>query len=197
MSWLEEWHESAGVRLFLAPLESELQNYALESAPPKTRSREKATVQRFLGEYYPNLLITKDDYGKPYFPQEKIHFNYSHSTTHFLWGEHHEFPVGVDVECERPQLQRVAHKFCNEHEWAFTQNGTHIPMLLAIWSAKESMFKAYGKGEIDFKLDLSLEAFELQEKGEIQAHFGANQDRRLTIYYRRFNSSICTWTLWR
>ena len=59
------------------------------------------------------------------------------------------------------------------------------------------MLKAYGKGEIDFKLDLSLDPFELADKGEIKAHFGANQDRRLTIYYRRFNSSICTWTLWR
>ena len=197
MSWLEEWRETTGVRLFLAPLDSELQNYALQSALPKSRGREKAAVERFLIEHYPNIAIEKDAFGKPFFPRKKIHFNYSHSTDHFLWGEHEEFPIGVDIEYERPQLQRVAHKFCNEIEWNFTQNGSHLPTLLAIWSAKESMFKAYGKGEIDFKLDLSLEPFELGDKGEIQAHFGANQDRRLTIYYRRFNSSICTWTLWR
>jgi len=197
MSWLKEWQELEGVGLFLGSLDLLTQNYALEAAEPKYRNREKAAIQQFLKDRYPNNVIIKDENGKPFFSNQEIHFNYSHSQEDFFWGEHKQFPIGVDVECERPQILRVAHKFCNEEEWDYTQQGTNIAQLLAIWSAKESMFKAYGKGIVDFKLDMHIAPFTLKESGVLQANFYAGKERRLTIHYRRFNSSICTWTLWR
>lgn len=197
MSWLKEWQEPEGVRLFLGSFNLLTQNYAIETAEPKSRILEKTAVQQFLKEQYPGDFVKKDENGKPFFTGKKIHFNYSHSQTDFFWGEHNQYPIGVDVECERPQILRVAHKFCNEAEWNYTQQGTNISQLLAIWSAKESMYKAYGKGIVDFKLDMNIEPFVIEDSGVLVADFYAGQNRRLTIYYRRFNRSICTWTLWR
>lgn len=197
MSWLKEWQEPEGVRLFLGSFKLFTQNYAIETAEPKSRVIEKAVVQEFLNEHYPKNIIEKDENGKPFFTDQKIHFNYSHSQEDFFWGEHDQYPIGVDVECERPQILRVAHKFCNDSEWNYTKQGTNMDQLLAIWSAKESMFKAYGKGIVDFKLDMNIAPFSIKESGVLEADFYAGQNRRLTIYYRRFNRSICTWTLWR
>ena len=197
MSWLEEWQEESEVRLFLGSLDRLPQNYELDSSQPKARRREKEALNQFLKMEYPNSEIIKDQYGKPHFKNKQPHINYSHSQSHFLWGEHAEFPIGVDVETERPQLLKVAHKFCNDVELEYTVNGKNLPLLLAIWSAKESMFKAFGTGAVDFKEHMQIEPFELSDKGSLQATFRIPETRRLTIFYRRFNTSICTWTLWR
>ena len=196
MSWLEEWQVESGVRLFLGSFDRLPQNYELATSLSKARRRENDALNQFLKLYYPNSEIIKDEQGKPFFKNREIHFNYSHSQSHFFWGEHLEFPIGVDVESERPQLQKVAHKFCNSMEWDYTNKGTNSPLLLAIWSAKESMFKAYGKGEVDFKEHMQIEPFEFAESGHLNATFRSPEEHRLTIFYRRFNTSICTWTLW-
>ena len=38
-------------------------------------------------------------------------------------------------------------------------------MILINWSAKEAIFKLYGKGNLDFKKNIEIPYFELSEKG--------------------------------
>jgi 4'-phosphopantetheinyl transferase EntD len=196
MSWLQEWQDLQGTRLYLGPLNHEAQIYDLDPSISTSRSREKFALQRIIDEKYPELIIAKDVHGKPYFPKKELHINYSHSATHLFWGEHEKYALGVDVEITRSQLQRVAHKYCNETELNYTDNGVNTALLVAIWSAKEAMFKAYGKGAIDFRTDMQISPFTVEEEGTLIGFFGAGINVSLNISYRRFNNMICTWVLW-
>lgn len=196
MSWLQEWQDLNGTKLFLGSLNQETQIYDLDPSLSTSRSREKAALQRIIDEKHVDSIISKDLHGKPYFPKKELHINYSHCATHLFWGENPQFALGVDVEIDRFQLQRVAHKYCNETELNYTDNGVNTALLVAIWSAKEAMFKAYGKGTIDFRKDMQIEPFTVQEEGTLIGLFGAGMNKRLNISYRRFNNMICTWVLW-
>lgn len=73
-----------------------------------------------------------------------------------LWGTHKEKPIGVDVESVRPQIDKIKSKFCRPEEMVFAN--TSVKTLL-IWSAKEAMYKAYGKKEIDFREQMMVHPF--------------------------------------
>ena len=80
--------------------------------------------------------------------------------------------VGVDVEEATPKINRILQKFLHpsEMDWLVEQPGFStainmndpasaylLPTLL--WSAKESVFKWYGSGQVDFSEHIRLTAF--------------------------------------
>ncbi len=73
-----------------------------------------------------------------------------------LWGINPTQPLGVDIESLRPQIEKIKSKFCRPEELEFAI--TPVQSLL-IWSAKEAMYKAYGKKEIDFREQMRVHAF--------------------------------------
>lgn len=60
--------------------------------------------------------------------------------------------AAVDIEQDRPQLQRVAHKFVAPHE-----HGTMS--LVRIWTAKEAIFKAARRRGVDFAGHISIAGY--------------------------------------
>jgi 4'-phosphopantetheinyl transferase len=67
--------------------------------------------------------------------------------------------VGIDMEKMDERIQRVKHKFTRDDEFFFLQQEKESEMLTVIWSAKETLYKYYGKKELDFKLHLKIEPF--------------------------------------
>jgi hypothetical protein len=75
----------------------------------------------------------------------------------------------VDIELVTPRITRVADKFLNDGEMnLFNEDYTFFleqwglrgrveqEFLTLIWSAKEALFKWYGRGELDFKRHMQL-----------------------------------------
>lgn len=63
--------------------------------------------------------------------------------------------VGIDVESRREQIVKIGHKFTHEQEQARFK----MPLqdqLQFIWGIKESLFKLYGYGNVDFKEHLNI-----------------------------------------
>lgn len=73
-----------------------------------------------------------------------------------LWGANVNKAIGVDIESVRPQIEKIKSKFCRPEELEFCK--TPIEMLL-IWSAKEAMYKAYGRKAIDFREQMLVHRF--------------------------------------
>lgn len=196
MEWLTIWYDDFGTELCLAEIENTLQSYPKPDEITNSRSREKAVVQRILSEKFNESTLLKDEFGKPYLNPPTIHMNYSHSPTHFFWGSHPVRRIGVDVEQERPQLLKIARKFCHDTELKHANNGTDLLKLLLIWSSKESIFKAYGKGEIDFKEQMRIDFDNWEQEERITGYLFKDQTYKFDICYRYFEGGICTWTLW-
>jgi phosphopantetheinyl transferase len=139
--------------------------------------------------------LQKDEFGKPFLDSKNLHINYSHAKSLIFWGEHVSFKIGVDIEYLRPQLAKIKHKFCREDEFDFMPTENEIPYLLAIWSAKEAIYKAFGKKEVDFQKHMQILPFEISTEGVITANFLLDGLTQMNVHYLFNGEVIKCWTV--
>jgi len=106
----------------------------------------------------------KDPYGKPYL-QGSDHFISVSHTLDFTAVIAGPIPVGIDIQCVVEKIQRISPKFVREDELLFIPEMNRILFFHAIWGAKESMYKAYGKKELDFKNHMKISPFVFDPQG--------------------------------
>jgi hypothetical protein len=65
-----------------------------------------------------------------------------------------------------------------------------------LWSAKEAIFKWWGKGSVDFKEMISIATFKLQQVGNIHAVFkGTSPEIPLLLEYIFYDDVCIVWLL--
>lgn len=94
--------------------------------------------------YFPKDL-SYDSIGKPYLSDEK-YISISHSFEYVCIVIASE-PVGIDIEKERPKIQRIAAKFLHDSEYS---NTTSDRMLTTLWCIKEAAYKLMGQKGLSF-----------------------------------------------
>lgn len=100
----------------------------------------------------------KDNHGKPFIEGSPHHISLSHSGDWIAVAA--SLPrIGVDVQHLVMKITRIAHKFASSEELEYVEEGDYILGLHMIWGAKESMYKAYGKRNLDFKINMKVEPF--------------------------------------
>ena len=87
------------------------------------------------------------------------HISLSHCKNGVAAAFSEELEVGIDIETKRENLVRIAQKFTTEEELARLDCEPHTALQF-IWGIKESLFKLYGYGSVDFKAHLEITAFE-------------------------------------
>jgi len=188
MILIDSWVcEESGSQLWLYKTNASwLECETQEEIPVKITGRlleQRATVW-IREELHPETYIEKNEFGKPELAVQNTqtslvnksvilpYINYSHTLIldsktlepkkqqdkdcWVLWGTNSAQPIGVDIESLRPQIEKIKSKFCRPEELDFAT--TPIQTLL-IWSAKEAMYKAYGKKEIDFREQMRVHDF--------------------------------------
>jgi phosphopantetheinyl transferase len=99
--------------------------------------------------------FVKDGYGKPHLAHSDWHISVSHS---------HELAAaiaaprlcGIDIQFIVPKITRLAPRFLSTAEAASITNAHELDQLHFYWGAKEALYKAYGKGKLDFRRQLLL-----------------------------------------
>jgi 4'-phosphopantetheinyl transferase len=109
-------------------------------------------------------LCLKDSLGKPYLPNSPLQLSISHSGQ-FAAVVTHQQSVGIDIQKISPKIQKIAHKFVRLEEQPSLEETYFLEHLHVIWGAKEALYKAYGKKELDFKKHLALQPFQYQANG--------------------------------
>ena len=158
---------------------------------------------QFLFPDFPYALIQIADTRKPYLPDEQYHFSISHCGDYAAAIVSSDSRVGVDIEIVTPKIERVKDKFLSQKELStidshLTTPDTRHPtpdsaLLTLLWSSKESVFKWYGDGGVDFKEHIQLKK---QYEGEerIECFFTKTQTE-LSIHYRRFGHLLLAWVV--
>src|SRR5687768_13566924 len=108
--------------------------------------------------------------GKPFFPELNHHVSVSHSGSYAGAMISAEHSVGLDIELVTDKVLLIHHKFINEQESEFVKPDDVMANAVA-WSAKETLFKWYGKGQVDFRKNITLHPFKLSGRGLIKAAF--------------------------
>ena len=158
---------------------------------------------------FPYELIRIADTRKPYLQDEAYHFSISHCghTAAALVSSTHR--VGVDVEEATPRIDRILKKFLHPEELDWLNKQTILaardiqdddlfsdyllPTLL--WSAKESVFKWYGEGQVDFSEHIRLNPFYFGMEGAIPGIFCKNEPFSFSLQYKIMENLCLSWVM--
>ncbi|MFN8356365.1 MAG: 4'-phosphopantetheinyl transferase superfamily protein [Spirosomataceae bacterium] len=101
--------------------------------------------------------IAKDEFGKPFLEDTPVQISITHTLRYVAVALHPRLPLGIDMEKPSPKLARVATKFCMENELADAQQ--NLKKLCIYWSAKEALYKLYGRKRLTFRENLQIVPF--------------------------------------
>lgn len=140
--------------------------------------------------------FVKDEFGKPHLQDSAYQISISHSDG-LAAAIAAPVSVGIDIQKIVTKITRIAHKFLREEERASIQDETHIPHMHLYWGAKEALYKAYGRRELDFKQHIIVQPFSFNgqegtmegrvEKGNFCAHY--------RLYFRCINEFTLVYAL--
>jgi 4'-phosphopantetheinyl transferase EntD len=118
---------------------------------------------------FPLEEILIADTNKPFLENEQYHFSISHCGDFAAAIVSRTQRVGIDIEKMDPRIERIHHKFLSPAEFdlalegwpatgfsATSHQSIQSAVLTALWCAKESLFKWYGLGQVDFKRHMEL-----------------------------------------
>jgi phosphopantetheinyl transferase len=149
---------------------------------------------------FPFDLIAIAESKKPLLSNGKLHFSISHCADFAAAIISEEKSVGIDVELVTPKIEAIKNKFLSEEELELVSkknnelNIKNGELLTLCWSAKESIFKWYGKGNVDFKKNMIVDNFFFENRhGMIDAHFQKQERTDLTIEFKFFENLCLTW----
>ena len=184
------WHIKEDVEGLLQQLSLSLpEEQELELLKSDQRKLEWMSSRLLLKElamdyHFPNPEIIKDSFGKPYLAGSDVQISLSHSFPFAAAIIHTRKAVGIDIEHGREQLLRIRHKFLNSVELDCA--GNQLEKLCVYWTAKEALYKLYGKRGLILKEQVLLPPFELAECGELNCHLLVNGVKQpYTLHYRQ------------
>lgn len=165
---------------------------------PKKRLQHLAG--RFLLQYlypdFPYEQIRIADTRKPFLPDERYHFSISHSGDYAAAIVSSTHRVGVDVEETEDRILRIKDKYLSPEEQTLFITDPANPdfhLLTLLWSAKESVFKWYGAGEVDFKKHICLSEPDMTGN-TLPCDFRLTGDR-LKVEFRLFDGLVLSWVV--
>lgn len=189
-------------------LEDLLQNYTFTEQEQEAevikmhpeRLKSYLAVRILAQKMIPEAVFIKDEYGKPFvnhsIGNRNIHLSWSHSGKYaaVLVSSHES--AGIDIEKIDSRILRIKDKFCNKTDLSSHKPLNAIETLLVIWGAKESMYKFYGKKEVDFKLHMTVRPFIIQESGSILGEMHLpNYQRKFKLNYEIKHDRILVYIL--
>lgn len=140
--------------------------------------------------------FVKDEYGKPHLTDSLFNISISHSN-HVAAVLATPELCGIDIQKIVTKIERIAQKFMRQEELYSLQLGSRLEHLHVYWGAKEAIYKAYGRKELDFSKHILIEPFEYNlsegtcqgkiQKGDFQQEF--------QLYYEQIGTFILVYAL--
>jgi len=124
-----------------------------------------------------------DEHGKPYLVNSNVQISLSHSYDYaaVMIGKK---SVGVDIEQVKTKIHRIQQKFLSPPELALPYVMDNTQGLYVCWCAKEAVYKWYGKKGLEFKRDIHIQSFDLQDQGSMVIHVDLPEGKQvLTVHY--------------
>ena len=138
--------------------------------------------------------VKKDAYGKPYISGAAFQVSLSHAFPYAAAIVHQQQAVGIDIEHKRAQLLRIRHKFLHPEE--LPSAGDDLLKLGVYWSAKEALYKLYGRKALLFQEQIRIEPFSYQENGVLQGYLLTKSGKeQYTLHYHHFQGLLICYTL--
>lgn len=113
--------------------------------------------------------IYKDEHGKPHLRNHDSFVSISHCYPYAAAIVSKSSSIAIDIEFPKEKLTQLASKFLSDIELEMYSG--NLTRLCYAWSAKETLYKLYGKRKVIFKTDLLIKSI---NKDVIEATFTKN-----------------------
>lgn len=161
-TYLIGWEITESVSQMQERLHDRLQDWQV--TPEKYKNSHWLATRLALLHHFRNeeVDLIKDAFNKPHLHVDghPVFVSITHSFEKAAVAISTDRPVAIDMEKPDKRILRVQHKFCTEAETRFVESLDEPEIALTIiWSAKETMYKWYGKKALDFKKNLHIAGF--------------------------------------
>jgi phosphopantetheinyl transferase (holo-ACP synthase) len=106
----------------------------------------------------------KDEFGKPYLEYSAYHVSISHSAG-MAAAVGSLVNNGVDIQKIVPKLEAIARRVMRPEELEGIQPESSLEHLHVLWGAKECLYKAYGRRQLDFREHILITPFVYNKQG--------------------------------
>lgn len=140
--------------------------------------------------------LMKDEFGKPHLAHLPLFISLSHS--HGLAAAIiSKYSAGIDIQKLVVKIERIAHRVLRPVELESLQEATRMEHLHVYWGAKEALYKAYGRRELDFCTHILVKPFDFDlEKGYCEGRVVKNEyDVSFHIHYQMIGSFVLVYAL--
>ena len=149
------WHLSETVEELITLIRPDQIDFeTLASISHEAKKKEylagkNAVMQMCLLEKIQFEGIEKDEHGKPFLNNHTYEMSLTHTIDYIGVVFSKSKPIGIDIEKPREQIFKVLNRLCVESELNWVSGDLEKATIL--WSAKEALYKLYGKRKVDFK----------------------------------------------
>ena len=190
--------ESVDALLLLASLnKSDEDNFSkLKHESRKKQWLASRIILRQISEN-PKFSVSYEKTGRPIINDNIHHISISHTADFVSVILGKSTKVGIDIERIHPRILKVAHKFVSQAEDSFLASHKDLQeSLVLIWSAKEALFKLNGKTDMDFRKNILIKPFDIQDEGVL---FGMVQKENVSqeykLHYRRIGDHVLVYAM--
>lgn len=187
------WHISENLDFF-----SEKISY--RSTATNTGRIEQQMASRYLLELmhpaFPFDKVHAKDGGKLVLPASTPNFCLSHCSQFAAAIMSAELSVGIDIEKIDPKVLKVAPKFLNQSELDWLSNldiESQKQYTTLCWSIKETVFKWWGNGGVDFANHIHIPTIDCVEEGMVLVNFKGSTTHVCNVHFKLLGNHWLTY----
>jgi 4'-phosphopantetheinyl transferase len=142
--------------------------------------------------------LAYDENGKPALRNSNLFISISHSGEYSAVITSEFCPVGIDIERIKDRIFRIKDRFLTEEEDQNIGRNHKLEKLYVAWGAKEALYKAYGRPEVEFRRDIYIDSFDYLCSGKGQCTARMNTPEGLeeyTVFYERISDYMLVYAL--
>jgi 4'-phosphopantetheinyl transferase len=155
---------------------------------------DRYVLHHLIGEN-DRFACVKDEVGKPFLQGSDLQISLSNSADKAaaILGEK---SLGIDIQYITDKIARIEKKFMREEESFSLSVENYLEHLHVFWGAKEALYKAYGKKELDFRKHILINPFEFDlEKGKAVGKVLKDDfEMNFEIFYEKIENFILVYT---
>jgi hypothetical protein len=144
------------------------------------------------------VCLEYDAFGKPHLRNNRSYLSISHSGDYSAVITSNTRPVGIDIERLKDRIYRIKDRFLTIEEDQNIGENNRLEKLYIIWGAKESLYKIYGKPDVEFQRDIFVGSFDYLCSGKGQCIAGMKTPEGLgayNIFYERISDYMLVYAL--
>jgi 4'-phosphopantetheinyl transferase len=191
------WHITEDEDFFIKKLPLK-ENELAELVLLRGHRRLEWLAARYLLQVMTGWVYTmvKDSHGKPHLHNKAYEISVSHSKDYTAIIIAPDL-VGVDIQYLTPKLVKVAYRVLNEQKFEQLKEETKLEHLHVYWGAKEALYKAYGKKNLDFRKNIQIEPFHYGHtegvlKGTVITH---DYIKHFIIFYKKIENYLLVYAI--